>query len=173
MKWVLLVPLIFLAACDEATVITHVDRDTSIDGSDLIAMQSGGGIPTVVLGKAFQGASSDELIAGLQPPAGGSQEIAWREISPEGPRHRTWMVLHFNPLGPPNPAADCRLTDEIPTGQPRSEGFEVTMSFCKDNRAEAHGHLKALKVQSGDFDAYSNVMRQLLNAIFAEAGSER
>lgn len=165
--------LLLLAACDEPTVITHVGRDSSIDGSDLVAMQSGGGIPTEIFGTPFEGAEPEQLTEALRPPAGGAQGVRWRAVETGHDRHGTRMVLHFNPLGPPNPSADCKQTSPVPTGPPRAEGFEVTMSFCKGGSAEARGHMRALKVAPGDFEAYQNAMRQLLNAIFIEAGSER
>ncbi|MEM1276309.1 MAG: hypothetical protein AAGH74_07275, partial [Pseudomonadota bacterium] len=115
----------------------------------------------------------EALLAALRPPAGSAQGVKWRPIGFGQAAHGTRMVLHFNPLGAPNPAADCRFEAEVETGPARAEGFDVTLSFCKGTRAEAHGHLKALKVAPGDLEAYSQAMRQLLNAIFNEAGSER
>lgn len=159
--------LLALAGCDDATVITHVDRLQSVTESDLFAMQQGGGIPTEIHGTPFTGAAPDALAGWLQGPAGASA-VRFRAVPVGATAHGARAVLHFNPQSPPNPAADCRRSEPARTGAPQPEGFSVTFSFCEGSDAIAHGHLKALRLPEGDFEKYQTVMRSLLLAIFRE-----
>lgn len=165
--------LALLAACDDGTVITHVGKDSSIDLSDLVVMQSDGGIPTEIHGTPFDGARPEDLANALRPPAGAAQGTRWRAVAIGSVAHGPRMILHFNPLGPPNSAADCRRTQPAETELPLSVGFSVTMTFCRDQRAEAHGFLRSSKTINGDFEEYTRVMKLLMRNIFSTAGNER
>ncbi|MEM7669956.1 MAG: hypothetical protein AAF317_12570, partial [Pseudomonadota bacterium] len=163
----------FLAACDDGTVITHVDKDTSIELSDLVAMQSHGGIATEVHGTPFEGTASDELVNALRPPASAAQATRWRMVDIGSVDHGPRMVLHFNPSGPPNSFADCRRTGPAETEPPRGVGFSVNMTFCRGTRAEAHGFLQSRKTANADFEDYRRVMKLLMRNIFSDAGHDR
>ncbi|MEL6477696.1 MAG: hypothetical protein AAFR17_10250 [Pseudomonadota bacterium] len=173
MKRLAFCALALLAACDDGTVISHVDKDHNIEAGDLVAMQQGGGIPTEVHGTPFQRASAEDLTRFLRPPAGGAQGIRWRAVKVGARPHGYRMVLHFNPSGPPNAADDCKRFRPAITERPQEVGFTVNLSICNGERAEAHGFLQARKTQAGDYQDYTRVMRVLMNSILSKAGNER
>ena len=82
--------------------------------------------------------------------------------------HPYRLVLHFNARGAPNAAADCRLLAEAPTNPPSPGRFTVNATFCEGPAWQAHGFLRALEIEDGDMDAFANMMRQLMLAIFHE-----
>lgn len=160
--------LALLAGCDEPTVITHVFRLPNIHESDLVAMQGPQGIPVEMHGAPWEGAEPAALAAAMKGPAGAAQ-IRFTARAVTGPgAHGSRMVLHFNPSGPPNGARDCSLAAPAATGTPPETGFTVNMTICKGPEVEAQGFLRALETRAGDFEGYSTVMRQLLNAVFRE-----
>jgi hypothetical protein len=158
-----------LAACDDGTVITHVFRLPSISERDLVAMQRGGGIPTEIHGTPFLGAPADALAAALEGPAGAAQ-VRFRTIpvGSDEPGHGPRLVLHFNPLAPPNGPRDCRRTGPAETGPPEPEGFRVAATFCQGTEMQAHGYLEARRVPEGNYEEYTRVMRALFLNIFRE-----
>lgn len=173
MKRLLVGLCLLLTACDDGTVITHVDKLVSIELSDLVAMQVGGGIRTEVHGSPFEGASADDLTRFLRPPGGTSQATKWISVPVGSVDHGYRMVLHFNPAGPPNAFEDCRRTRPAITLPAQDVGFTVNMTFCKGKEWEAHGFLQATKTESRDYQDYTRVMRALMNNIFSSAGNER
>ena len=158
-----------LASCDEATVITHVDKLRHMTLKDLWTMQSEGGIPVEIHGNPFRSVDKPELAEAMRAPSA-AHAVRFRHL-PFGhdPGNHGWrLVLHFNGLGPPNGPSDCKATGEIETDAPQVEGFTVNATFCKGSEWQARGFLKALKTRDGDLDAYRDAMQQLLSAIFAE-----
>ncbi|MEM7506374.1 MAG: hypothetical protein AAF415_06485 [Pseudomonadota bacterium] len=164
---------LLLMACDDGTVISHVDKAASIELSDLVAMQVGGGIRTEIHGTPFERTTSDDLTRFLRPPSGASQATKWRDVPVGSVDHGYRMVLHFNPSGPPNAFEDCRRKRPAITLPPMDVGFTVNMTFCKGEEWEAHGFLKATKTEARDFQDYTRVMRALMNNIFTSAGNDR
>jgi hypothetical protein len=160
--------LALLAGCDDPTVITHVFRMPNISERDLVVMQTHGGIAVEMHGLPWAGAEPDALAAAMKGPAGAAQ-VKFRAQAIEGPSfHGSRMVLHFNPASPTNSEADCQRTEEATTNTPPETGFSVTMTFCNGREVEAHGFLRALETQPGDYEGFSTVMRQLLNVVFRE-----
>lgn len=159
-----------LAACDDGTVITHVDKLPHMKETDLVTIQEAGAILVEIHGAPWKGATDDELAQALKPPAGGAQEVRFRAVPPgqwvQGRGHR--LVLHFNPIGAPNSVHDCRATEEIRTGAPAETGFTFNASFCTQDNWVAHGYLQATKTQAGDWAEYTRVMQNLFLAIFRE-----
>lgn len=160
---------VLLAGCDEATVITHVDKLSHMSLSDLVTMQDGGGIPVEFHGLPFRTASPETLASAMRAPAAASQGIRFRPIVPgHGGGHGWRLVLHFNPTGAPNGFADCKHTSEQTTNPPKAEGFDVNATFCEGSDWQAHGFMKSLKTADGDLEGYRDVMQQLMAAIFRE-----
>jgi hypothetical protein len=175
MKWRLLAalaPLCF-AACDDGTVISHVDKLPHMQIGDLVTMQEEGGLLIEIHGTPWPNVTDAELADHLRPPAGAAQEVKFRSVPPGqwvnngGRGHR--LVLHFNPTGAPNSAHDCMATAEIRTRAPSADGgFTVNASFCTKDQWVAHGYLEAPKVPPGDWAEYTRVMQNLFLAIFRE-----
>ena len=164
-----LVLMLALGSCDEATVITHVDKLSHMQLDDLWAMQSEGGIPVEIHGNPFSGVDKAALAAALRAPAA-ADKVRFRHV-PIGEHtgnHGWRLVLHFNGLGPPNSQADCRLGAEAQTGPRPDEGFTVNLTFCKGTDWQAHGFLRSLKPRDGDLENFRDVMQQLMVVIFAE-----
>lgn len=159
-----------LVACDDGTVITHVDKRPHMQETDLVTMQQAGGILVEIHGSPWLDATDEDLARALKPPAGGAQEVRFRAVPPgqwvQGHGHR--LVLHFNPTGAPNNVHDCRAAGEMRTRAPADVGFTVNATFCTEDDWVAHGYLQATKVRAGDWDEYSRVMRNLFLAIFRE-----
>lgn len=160
--------LVLLAGCDEPTVITHVFRMPNIRESDLVAMQSHGGVAVEMHGAPWAGADKGGLAEVMEGPAGAAA-IRFRAQAIAGPSfHGRRMVLHFNPAGAPNSPADCALNAEATTAAPPEKGFAVNMTICEGAEVEAQGFLRALETAPGDYESYSKAMRQLLNVVFRE-----
>jgi hypothetical protein len=159
-----------LSACDEPTIITHVDKLDHMSVSDLWALQDGQGIPVEIHGAPFSHVTDDALAEALRPPGGSAQEVRFYAV-PAGVwqgGHAWRLVLHFNPQGAPNAFHDCKLTAEVPTNPPTSLGFTVNATFCKADAWQAHGYLQALKTEDGDLEGFRNVMQALMAEVFRE-----
>jgi len=160
-----------LAACDDGTVISHVDKLPHVKEGDLVTMQEPGGLKVEIHGIPWKGATDAELAEALRPPAGSAQEVRFQAVPTgqwvEGRGHR--LVLHFNPTGAPNSPHDCQATAEMRTQAPAETGFTVNATFCTQDNWVAHGYLQATTTQAGDWQEYTRVMQALLTNIFAEA----
>jgi hypothetical protein len=77
-------------------------------------------------------------------------------------------VLHFNAQGAPNSPADCRRMSEAGTNPPPAGRFTVNASFCSGPDWQARGYLQALEIEDGDLAAFTDMMQQLMLAIFHE-----
>lgn len=162
--------LLTLASCDEATVITHIDRLQALNLRDLQGLGGGGPIAAEIHGVPWAGANAAELAAALRPPAGTAQRTRF-SATPVGSwqsGHGVRLVLHFNPVTPANGPADCRRKAETRSAEPARKGFAVTASFCRGQKWLAHGHLEAPGVSAGDLEGYSVAVRSLFVAIFRE-----
>lgn len=159
---------ILLAACEEPTVISHVDKRTHMERADLLHMQESDGIPVEFHGRPFEGPGPETLAAAMTPPAGGSQAVRFF-AAPPGSRTGWRLVLHFNPQGGiPNAPHDCRRTSEAQTAGIVDKSFSVNATFCKGDQWQAHGFLRVLDIEDGDTEAFSRTLRQLFSVIFAE-----
>lgn len=166
----LLLVLALLSGCDEPTVISHIDRLDHMTADQLWTMQDGRGIPVEVHGSPFRRIPDREVVEVLRPPAGASQDVNYY-AAPVGSwtgGHPWRIVLHFNPQGAPNSFSDCQLTREARTNARPENGFTVNVSFCKEDRWQAHGYMQVLKIEDGDTEALGDVMQQVMLAIFAE-----
>ena len=162
---------LMLAACDEATVITHVDRMPHMVISDLWQMQDSRGIPVEIHGAPFARIPDRAIAEALRAPAAAGQGIQFYS-APVGAwqgGHAWRLVLHFQPQGGPNAQRDCQLTEEARTNKRPEGGFTVMASFCKEGEWQAHGFLKALTIEDGDLEAFANMMQALMAEIFREA----
>jgi len=159
-----------IAACDDGTVITHVDKLSHVSAGDLVVMQEADGLRVEVHGIPWKGATDDELASRLKAPSGQAQEVRFTAVPPgqwvNGRGHR--LVLHFNPNGPPNSQHDCRATAEMRTGVPTEVGFTVNATFCTQDQWIAHGYLQATKTEPGDWAEYTRVMEALFLNILAQ-----
>jgi hypothetical protein len=162
---------LLLGACDDGTVISHVDRLSHMKAGDLATMQENGALRVEIHGIPWKGATDTELASALRPPAGEAQDIRFQAVPAgqwvNGRGHR--LVLHFNPTGAPNSQRDCETTAEIRTGAPSGTGFTVNATVCTKDGWLAHGYLQAPKTAAGDWEEYTRVMQLLLTSIFAEA----
>ena len=159
-----------LAGCDEPTVITHVGKLGHMRLNDLWTMQDARGLPVEIHGAPFAGISDRGVAEAIRPPGGSAQEVRFYAAPPGGWRggHPWRLVLHFNPQGAPNAPADCRLAAEARTNPPPAGRFAVNATFCNGEQWQAHGFLQALEVEEGDMEAFADMMRQLMLAIFHE-----
>ena len=173
MKRLVVGACLVLFACDDGTLITHVDNVKELDTGDLYLMQTDGGIPTEIHGQALDGLSNKEMLRRLRPPGGGAQAIRWREVAVGGSVHGRRMVLHFNPSGPPNAAKDCRRPVEALTLQPQPVGFSVNLTICEGWQALAHGYLQSRNTSSAEPQDITRVMRALMLNIFTATGNDR
>jgi hypothetical protein len=166
----LLIVSALLAGCDDPTVITHVGKLGHMRLSDLWAMQDARGLPVEMHGAPFAHVTDQEVAAAIRPPGGAAQEVRFHAVPPGSWKgeHAWRLVLHFNPQGPPNAPADCRLPEEARTRPPPGGSFTVNATFCNGADWQAHGYLQALSIEDGDLDAFGDMMGQLMLAIFHE-----
>lgn len=163
--------VLLVAACDDGTIISHVDRDPHVTVGDLWAMQEAGAVPTEVHGTPFANVTDADLAEALRPPNGSAQEVRFRAMPVghwTGSGHGQRVVLHFNPTGAPNAQSDCQRVERARTDPPLAMGFSVNMSLCNGDRAIAHGFLQARKSAALDWEEYTRVMKALMSNIFRE-----
>ena len=162
--------LLLLAACDEPTVITHVDKRSHMRLNDLWTIQDARGVPVEVHGAPFAHVSDREIAEAIRPPGGSAQEVRFYATPPGSWQagHPWRLVLHFNPQGAPNAQADCRRLAEARTNPAPAGRFTVNASFCNGPEWQARGFLQALEVEDGDLAAFAEMMRELMLAIFHE-----
>ena len=161
---------ILVSGCDDATVISHVDKMPNMKLDDLWTMQDGRGIPVEIHGQPFRTGSDLTLAEALRPPAGVAEGVKFYS-APVGTwkgGHAWRLVLHFNPRGGPNAYEDCKRDAEAVTNELPAEGYSVNVSFCKADEWQAHGFLKVLKGDGSDTQAYSDAMATLMSAIFQD-----
>lgn len=161
---------LMLTACDDPTIISHVDRRPHMAMSDLWAMQDGRGIPVEIHGSPFRNVTDADLAGALRPPAraGQSTQFYARPVGSWQGGHAWRLVLHFNPRGGPNAYQDCRRSVEADTDEAPAESYSVNLSFCKDNDWQAHGYMRVLDAKAGELEPFSTHMQALMLAIFAE-----
>lgn len=162
--------LLLLAGCDEPTVISHVDKLSHMRLNDLWTMQDARGLPVELHGAPFAHVTDSEIVEAIRPPGGTAQEVRFYAAPPGSWKggHPWRLVLHFNPQGPPNAPADCRLLEEARTKPPPAGSFAVNATFCEGDAWQARGFLEALKVEDGDLDAFADMMRQLMLTMLHE-----
>ena len=158
-----------LAGCDDAD-ISHLGRRSFVNAGDLAAMQEASGLLVEIHGVAWPGATPEKLASTLRMPEGPAKEVRFRAVPPGawviGSGER--LVLHFNPLGAPDSAADCRATEEIATTPPDGRGFTVNATFCEEGDWMIHAYLTADAVRTDEWLSYALVMRKLLGTLFPE-----
>ncbi|MEM1159602.1 MAG: hypothetical protein AAGJ28_01595 [Pseudomonadota bacterium] len=162
---------LLVAACDEPTVISLVDRVPNMKVEDLWQMQDSRGIPVEIHGSPFNRISDREIAEALRAPAAAGDGIKFYS-APAGNwqgGHAWRLVLHFQPQGGPNSTYDCSLTEEARTNARPEGGFTVHATFCKEDLWQAHGYLQALKIEENDMEAFADMMQALLFEIFREA----
>ena len=159
-----------LTACDEATIITHVDKLSHMSMNSLVTIQGAQGIAVEIHGAPFPGIDDTAIAAAMRPPAGASQGIRFHAVEPgTWSAHDGWrLVLHFNPDGPPHSVHDCKLEAEAKTAGRPAQGYSVNATFCNGADWQAHGFLKAPKAAQDDPGLFADHMVQLMQAIFQE-----
>ncbi len=162
--------LALLAGCDDPTVITHVGKLSHMRLNNLWTMQDARGLPVEIHGMPFAHVTDAEIAGAIRPPAGSAQEVRFHAVPPGGWQGgNPWrLVLHFNAQGAPNSQTDCRRVAEARTNPPPAGRFTVNASFCDGPDWQAHGFLQALEVEDGDLAAFTDLMQQLMLAIFHE-----
>ncbi len=157
-----------VGGCDDPTVISHVDRLDGVEIDDLWTMQDSRGIPVEIHGAPFAHTTDRDLAAALRPPVTSAGELTFYAAAVGSWKggHPWRVVLHFNPQGPPNAHADCRLEAEARTARLPETGFTVNASICRGAEWQAHGYLSVAEIEGGDLDAFGQHMRSLMLAIF-------
>jgi len=174
-KVLLLLPL-FLAACDDAYVITRVDNTVQMNSSRLVAMHGADGIMTEIHGAPFPDLNANQVATALTVPAGEAIEINRFNAVAAGEwdlHNSDRLVLIFNGSDHPNAPLDCKRKEEAKTLTPVHTGFKVFAVFCSGEKWMAHGHLEALKVSSDNPDEFSRLMRLLMQNILRHTDDER
>lgn len=170
MRWSAALALLLVGACDDPTVITHVNKLGHMRMNDLWTMQDARGLPVEIHGRPFAHVSDRQIAEAVRPPSGSAQEVRFYAAPPGSWQggHGWRLVLHFNAQGAPNARADCRRVAEARTNPPQAGSFTVNATFCHGPDWQAHGFLQALEIDEGDLDAFTHMMRQLMLAIFHE-----
>ena len=174
LRWGALAMVLSQAGCDDATVITHVDRRPDITMDQLWTMQDPRGIPVEIHGSPFRVSTDQELAEAIRPPGSAAQGVKFYS-SPVGSwkgGHGYRLVLHFNPNGAPNDYRDCRLEQEATTADRPESGYSVNLTFCKEDKWQATAFLKVLESEERDFEAYANAIGATFLAIFQDGDAD-
>ena len=157
-----------VAGCDDAK-ISNMERRTFLNPDDLMATQEAGGLLVEAHGAPWPGATREEVIATLRMPEGKARALRFRDIPPGQGHIGTGerLVLHFNPVGPPDSTADCRATSEFTTNASSGSGFTVNATYCKGQDWLIHAYLTA-KVDPDDWLGYYLAMEKLLGKMFTK-----
>lgn len=165
---VLIAAMIFataLAACEE---FYGVQRRQWITPEFLMQFQDAGGLLVERHGLPWPAATPEETVATLRMPPGAARDLRFREIAPgqividRGER----LVLHFNPLGPVSPAANCTASAPFQTGPGDGDGFVVSATFCKGRDWLVHTTFEADDVAERDWLAYFLAMQEVFKVMF-------
>lgn len=160
----LLAALAALAGCDDGAVITRVTNFVG-GGRDYVVPLAAGGLPAEIHGAPFAGVSAEEVAARLRLPPSFPAGIRFRAVAPDaGAVGR--MVLAFNPEGPPNGTALCKIAAPLRHAPPREIGFAVTATLCNGERVLTTAHLEASKTRADDPEAFAHAMTRLFAAMF-------
>lgn len=158
-----------LAACDDGTVITRIDRTPAFDNSQIVHMDADG-IPAEVHGAPFPGVGAADVAARLRLPAGVAQGFRFRAVAP-GSGAEGRVVLVFNGVDVPNGIRDCQRDTAAPVRAPQAVGFDVMVSFCRGRAMLATGHLRARTTRADDPEEFARVLRALLFNIIGTTDS--
>lgn len=160
-----------LAGCED-TGVSNVSRREMITATELARMQAqSGAILIEIHGVPWPGAGPDAVAGTLRMPDGPGREVRFITVPPgqgligDGTR----LVLHFNPLGAPDWARDCRAQSEIETAPPGDRGFTVNATFCRGADWVTHASFDAGDVGHDDWLAYYLRMQDLLGVMFPDA----
>lgn len=167
-SWLAVAAMLGLTGCDEPTVISHVDRMPHMVVSDLWTLQDGRGIPVEIHGSPWRRVADNEIAEAMRAPARTGDSISFYSQPVGGWEggHPWRIVLHFNPRGGPNAFHDCRLVSEAVTDERMENAYSVNLTFCKQDKSQAHGYMQVLSAEPGDFAAWSNHVQNLFGAIF-------
>lgn len=154
-----------LSACDDGARVTRVDRMGSFSRSFLVSAAAGGGLPVIVHGAPFAGATPQEVVARLGFGPGVLHDVAFRLAEP-GTRPTNRLVLVFNRADAPDGFRDCRgETPRLAGPAPGGTGFSAQATFCMGDRLQATGVLEATKTRAGDPEGLARALRRLLREI--------
>jgi hypothetical protein len=158
-----------VAGCDDATV-SGTERRVILGALNLSDLQDDNGLLVEVHGAPWPGATPDQIASTMRMPKGKAGDVRFRSIP-----HGQWrigngnrLVLHFNPVGAPDSNADCRTETEIETKPPRTKGFTVNATLCRQDQWLIRGFLTAKAVKQNDWFEYTVVMRKLLGTLFPD-----
>ncbi|MEM7188417.1 MAG: hypothetical protein AAF439_02285 [Pseudomonadota bacterium] len=161
---------LILTGCDEPTIISDVDKQPHMKIADFWQMQDTRGIPVEIHGSPFHRVADQALADALRPPAAAGDGIKFYSATPGSWQggHAWRLVLHFQPQGGPNAPYDCKLVEEARTNERPEQGFTVHATFCKEDIWQAHGFMKALKIEDGNLAAFGDMMQALMAEIFRD-----
>ena len=148
-----------LAACDDGTKITRVDRRGGFVRSWLV-FAAEGGLPVEMHGRPFPGVTDREVAARLRFPPGTLRGFRFRAMAPEETAARR-LVLVFNRADAPNALRDCARLGPVPTSEPAEVGFTAQATFCTESHMMATGFLEARKTPADDPKAFTLAMQRL------------
>lgn len=162
-----------LSACDDGTIITHLDFSPKLDKSR-ITTNAAGGFPTEVHGAPFPGIEPFQVAEVLALPQSWPRDVRFKAVEPGSHTYHnpTRLVLVFNG-GVPDAAFHCQLKEPLKTAPPSGVGFNVHAVFCSGEESFASGFMRAPKARGEDATEFRKAMRQLLRAILDQIDQNR
>lgn len=150
-----------LTACASSTyTVTRVDQSTLYSPQEIRA----GGLQTFVYGSPVKGATPEEIVDPIEPPAriGGGRLIA-QNVEDHGPTGAR-LILLFNG-GIPTAQEVCSQPEML-RGAEGTGAVNVFAVYCLGPKWVARGHLTGVTISGLDDPIYSRSMRSLLSAVF-------
>ena len=162
--------LLTAAGCDDGTVISRVDRTTTLDRSRILSMAKvENTVPLELHGVPWAGASAEEVAANVRLPNSFPPEIRFRAIAPgvlDSDQDRVVMV--FNPSRTPNVSRLCAQSAPQPTAPPKDGPFQAFVALCDGPEWMGMGVLDAERQAAGDWPEFTRATRVLFSRIFAD-----
>ncbi|MEO1329040.1 MAG: hypothetical protein AAFW46_05200 [Pseudomonadota bacterium] len=165
-----------VAGCEDASVITHTSRETSLSRTTVQALALGG-LPTEIHGRPWRGTNPREIAAQLRLPNAFPPDARFRLVEPvSNPSDRNRrLVLVFNESRTLDAWDVCDAARTLRGFESQfsgDKGVSVFAVFCDGEAPIGRGQLRAPGVVHGDWPSFQNEMRRLIRAIVTDPSAD-
>ena len=157
------------AGCDDGTTIHSVTRTTTLDDGRVRAMAAGG-MPLIVLGAPWSGATAEMVADNTRLPNGFPPEVRFRllDAAAASDRYQDKVFLVFNAQASVRAERLCAGAPPPDVGPGGDGPFELVAVFCDGDVLMGSGVLRAARQGPGDWEEFTRVVRVLFSQILSD-----
>jgi hypothetical protein len=156
-----------LAGCDEDPHITNVARHLLVFEEPAPPVKAETVMILEIHGLPWDGATPDEVANTMKMPEGPARTARFVAVAPGeaqiGGAER--LVFQFNPPGPLDSAAICKVKGPLPVEEPRGDGFTVNAVYCRESEWLIQARMTSSAAEL-DWVTYHLAMEKLLGKMF-------